>query len=177
VDVHVDQIATSDADAESTQIARATGTTGLAGRSAPDRLAEEVALIAGQEAGAVAVDGSARTLRVVAAALPGLGLAGYRALEARAAARVPGWTVALVPPADVPLPSLPVVDGVIDDSALGEAAWGSLRLARPVTVRGGTSARRRAVAAAIVARGGTAETGPAGGVLRLDWAEAGGAAA
>jgi uncharacterized hydrophobic protein (TIGR00271 family) len=170
VDVHVDQIATSDADAESTQIARATGTTGLAGRAAPDRLAEEVALIAGRDAAAGGVDRSARTIRVAAEALPGLGLAGYRALERRAAARVAGWTVMLAPPDDAPLPPLAVTDGVIDDVALGEAAWGSARLARAVTVRGGTLARRRAVAAAIVGRGGAAETGPAGGALRLEWA-------
>ncbi|RZM31410.1 MAG: hypothetical protein EOP67_33115 [Sphingomonas sp.] len=58
-----------------------------------------------------------------------------------------------------------MVDGVMLDTA----AWATTRLNRAILVDGGTRAQRRAVAAGIISRGGSAASGTAGGRLRLRW--------
>jgi hypothetical protein len=77
--------------------------------------------------------------------------------------------VLLVPPGDIALPAIPIVAGVIDDHALAEAGWASARLGRILEVRGASLRQRVTVADGIVARGGRAEPGRAGGRLRLVW--------
>jgi uncharacterized hydrophobic protein (TIGR00271 family) len=171
IDLHVDQLQVSpDASGvEAAQIARA-------GATVPDedrrrqRAAADLALIAGVAPNAVEADGENRTLRVTAAQLPGLGMAGYRALESRAAETLVSWTVVLAPPADVMLPVITIDSGIMDDGALNAAAWGAKRLARAIIVDGGTSKQRQSVAAALTDRGGPAEAGKVGGPLRLSWA-------
>ncbi|WP_293968125.1 DUF389 domain-containing protein [Sphingomonas sp.] len=173
VDVHVDQLRISlDAGAaEAAQIARATENARDAVAGARDRAVGDLALIAGVDPGTVQVDMAAHRLAATASALPGLGLAGYRALEMRAGRSLSGWSVALSPPADAALPSISIDQGVIDSVALDLAAWASARQQRIVSVEGGLLAQRRAVAAGIVARGGRAEAGDSRGGLRLAWAE------
>lgn len=172
VDVHVDQLRidpNGDA-AEAAQIARATEKV-LGGAGSRERALAELALISGQEVSSIEADLALRTLEGTAAPLPGLGLAGYRALEDRANSMLSGWKVTLAPPEEVELPPVPLEDGVIDPLALDAAAWGSARLSRPIAVRGGTSAQREAVARGIEARGGEAKASGAGGQLRLEWTE------
>jgi uncharacterized hydrophobic protein (TIGR00271 family) len=174
IDIHVDQLRVSlDANAaEAAQIARAGD--GGAARAADrrDRAVAELALIAGTEPSQIRIDAAGRTLIASAAPLPGLGLAGYRALEQRANRVLDDWDVALAPPSDVDPPEVPIQQGVVDNEALDLAGWGSARLDRAVIVNGSTRARREAVANGIVARGGKAELGTEPGQLRLQWAEA-----
>ena len=172
VDLHVDQLQV-DPDAsgvETAQIARASTSTGEAERQ-QQRTVTDLALMVGAEPSAIAVDAETRTLSATAAPLPELGMAGYRALEARAAARLMPWAVRLAPPADVPLPSIAVDAGVVDVGALDTAAWGSSRLGRALLVDGGSLAQRRAVADGIKARGSSATPNAAGGAIRLSWQE------
>ena len=171
VDVHVDQLRISpEAGAvEAAQIARAADDRTLVAGRERDRAVADLALVAGVDASAVRVDEAAHRLQAVAAPLPGLDLAGYRLLEERAGRALSGWTATLAPPADVPLPAIPIRQGVIDDAVLGLVGWGSSRLDRPVDVNGGTRRQRTAVADGIVARGGRAAPGTAAGPLRLAW--------
>ena len=171
VDIHVDQlrVARDGGAAEAARIARAAdgGVTGIAADQ--DRAASDLALIAGTDRKSILIDAAQRRITAPAAALPGLGLAGYRTLEQRAALALPGWQIALLPPPETPLPSVPVTDGVVDVTALNLAAWGSARLERPLLVKGGSPAQRRAIADGIRARGGQADAAPANGSLRLEW--------
>lgn len=171
VDIHVDQLRISPdtGAAEAAQIARASESGGAPASGSRDRVVQTAALIAGTEPATVRVDAGRRMLSLTAAALPGLGAAGYRALEQRASQAAPGWQVMLAPPADLPPPTVTLDQGVIDDEALGLAGWMSARRARAMTVNGGTQAQRRAIAQGIVTRGGRAEAGEPGGALRLDW--------
>lgn len=171
VDVHVDQVRLSPETGivEAAQIARAGNSDGLRAARESDRALADVALIAGVPVSSVQLDAAERTLRAPAAPLTGLGLAGYRDLERRADAAVADWHVILDPPNDVVLPEVAITSGVIDDQALGLAGWASARLARTLDVLGGSMAQRRAVARAIVERGGRATPGRAGGRLRLIW--------
>jgi uncharacterized hydrophobic protein (TIGR00271 family) len=169
VDIHVDQLrvdAGSDAS-EAAQIARASARDGAADEA--ERATGTLALVAGVAPSAVRADPNARTLVAQAAPLPGLSLPGYRALEARAAAALPGWQIRLSPPADVDPPAISIEEGVVDAQALDLAAWSAARLAQPIVVDGGTRAQRAAIARGIVARGGTAEAGAAGGPVALRW--------
>lgn len=172
VDVHVDQLRISleTGAAEAAQIARATeqGDPALtdAGRAAAD-----LALIAGSDREAVRVDAASRTLTAPAATLPGLGLAGYRAMEGRAADALPGWRVRLVPPGELALPALRIDRGIVDPAALDLAAWAAERIAAPLVVEGGSEAQRRAVAMTLERRGARAEAGGARGVLRVEWGQ------
>lgn len=170
VDLHVDQLQVDPnaGGVEAAQIARANATTVDVDRQQRRAIAD-LALIVGAEPSAVVVDAQTRTLRVSAAPLPGLAMAGYRALEARAAAKLASWTIRLVPPSDVPLPSITITAGVIDVSALDAAAWGAMRLDRALLVDGGSLRQRRAVSEGIVARGGRAIPNEPGRVLRLLW--------
>ncbi|WP_235512426.1 MULTISPECIES: DUF389 domain-containing protein [unclassified Sphingomonas] len=171
IDLHVDQLRV-DPDAggvEAAQIARA-------GTSTPDpdrdrqRALADLALIAGSDAASARIDPASRTIEAVAATLPGLGMAGYRALETRAGRTLAAWQVRLAPPPDTPLPTVAIDAGVIDSVPLDSAAWGSARLAREISVEGGNASQRRAVAQGIVDRGGIAVAGSPGGALRLGWA-------
>ncbi len=170
IDLHVDQLRV-DPDAggvEAAQIARAGTTTSDPDREQQRALAD-LALIAGSDAASARVDSASRTIKAAAAALPGLGMAGYRALEARAGGTLASWQVRLAPPPDTPLPTVAIDAGVIDSVALDAAAWGASRLARQISVDGGSASQRRAVARGIVSRGGSAVEGNAGGALRLGW--------
>jgi len=173
VDLHIDQIRTSErsGQTEAAQIAKASDRGD--GRTVSDGVAERVALVAGVDPATVAVDPAARTLSVVAASLPGLELGGYRALERRAAAAVPGWAVALQPPEEArALPEIGFVEGVADVAAISDAAWISDRLKAQISISGGTARRRQAVSAAIVAQGGQADTTDlGGGSVTLRWAD------
>ncbi|MDY0959630.1 DUF389 domain-containing protein [Sphingomonas sp. CFBP8993] len=171
IDLHVDQLRVSleDNGAETAQIARASQSSGPSDLDRQQRAVADLALIAGIAPGAVAVDAGQRRLSATAAVLPGLGLAGYHALEMRAAGALPQWSVLLAPPAGVPLPAIRFVQGVLNGDGLDAAAWGSDRMQRAVRVAGGTAAQRRAVADAIVSRGGRAEVGTGGGAIRLEW--------
>jgi len=171
VDVHVDQVHISPETGavEAAQIARAGNGEALVAARARDRAIADVALIAGVSATTVDVDETDRTIRATAAPLPGLSITGYRSLEQRAEAAVADWHTILSPPGDVALPDVTIRAGVIDNASLDEAAWVSARLARTLDVSGGTLRQRTAVAAGIVARGGRAINGRAGGRLRLDW--------
>jgi uncharacterized hydrophobic protein (TIGR00271 family) len=171
VDVHIDQVRISPETGavEAAQIARAGKSDALIATRARDRAIADVALIAGVPATAVALDPSGHDIRATAAPLPGLGIAGYRDLERRAAAAAADWRVRLVPPADVALPGVTIDAGVIDDAALDAAAWVSTRRGQPLTVNGGTLRQRTAIAEGIVARGGQAAPGTPGGRLRLAW--------
>jgi uncharacterized hydrophobic protein (TIGR00271 family) len=173
VDLHVDQLRTSlDTGAtEAAQIARAGDRSLIEAAEKGERAAGALALIAGVERTAVALDANRRTVSASAAPLPGLGLEGYRALEGRARAALPDWDVALLPPADVPPPAVPIRQGVVDVTALDVAAWASARLSRALIVDGGTPAQREAVAQGIAARGGQASAGDGRGRLALVWQE------
>ena len=170
IDLHVDQLRVDPAagSVEAAQIARAAVATPDPDREQQRALAD-LALIAGSDAAPAQADPTTRTLQATAAPLPGLGMVGYRALEARAQRALNAWQVRLAPPADAPLPVVAIDAGVIDSGALDAAAWGSARLGRQISIDGGTASQRRAVAEGIVARGGTAIAGSAGGALRLDW--------
>ncbi len=171
VDIHVDQLRVSpDANAaETAQIARAADTGDRRDQDRTSQAVSAVALVAGTDPSAIRLNETGHILAVPAAPLPGLPLAGYRVLETRAAAAAKGWTVALLPPADAPLPSIAIRQGVIDVAALDTASWAATRRSNALLVRGGTSAQRRAVAEAIVARGAQAKADDAGGPLRLAW--------
>lgn len=171
VDIHVDQLRISPTSgaAEAAQIARAAESKRASPTASRDRAIADLALIAGVDASAITADSSSRTLAVAAAPLPGLGLEGYRALEARANQALDGWTVRLAPPADIDLPAIALRQGVIDVLPLDLAAWASVRLGRTIEVVGSTPTQRQAVADGIGARGGVAEAGPGGGRLLLRW--------
>lgn len=172
IDLHVDQLRVSldDNGAEAAQIARASQSSGPSDADRQQRAVADLALIAGVDAGAVQTDATNRTLTTTAASLPGLGLAGYRAIEARAADALPQWTVHLAPPADVAPPAIRFVQGVLNGDGLDAAAWASARSQRALLVTGGTPAQRRAVADGLTSRGGRAEIGAGGGAIRLAWA-------
>lgn len=171
VDIHVDQLRISleAGAAEVAQIAHAADTKPSPAQDERNRAARDLALIAGIDPSAVRVEEASKLLVATAAPLPGLGLSGYRALEARATRALAGWRIALVPDADVSAPGIRIRDGVIDSEDLDLGGWGSMRLARTLSVDGGTAGQRRAVADAIVARGGEAMAGDSRGGLRLQW--------
>ncbi|MEC3909835.1 DUF389 domain-containing protein [Sphingobium sp. CR2-8] len=171
IDIHVDQLRTSlDAGAtEAAQIARASdaGRQDLGGSR--DQATATLGLVAGIEPSAIQVEPGQRNLTATAANLPGLGLAGYQALEARARRALPGWSVMLAPPEQAELPDVRIDQGVVDGKLLDLAAWASARRSRAMAINGGTAAQRRAIADGIVSRGGRAAAGTAGGMIRLGW--------
>jgi uncharacterized hydrophobic protein (TIGR00271 family) len=173
IDLHVDQLRVTmdEGGVEAAQLARANSAAVSTDGARQQRTVADVALIAGAQPEDVSVDDASQRMRVTAAVLPSLGIAGYRALERRAQRVGGAWVVELVPPGEAPLPSVPIVDGVIDSVALDDAGWASARRNSAITVLGGSAAQRRAVAAGIVARGGGASDGAAGGALRLGWAD------
>jgi len=172
IDVHVDQLRVepNGSDVEAAQIARAGDTTRSADGERQQQAVANVALIAGVAPDAVAVDQERHILSATASTLPGLPTALYRLLEQRATAAAPGWTVRLTPPADAVLPALRLQGGVVDDAAMNLAAWVSQRETRSLLVNGGSRPQRLAVASGVADRGGQAAAGPAGGILRFEWA-------
>ncbi|WP_420138369.1 DUF389 domain-containing protein [Sphingomonas sp.] len=171
VDLHVDQIRISPEPgaAEAAQLAHAADAPKPSAAEQNDRAVADLALIAGISTDMVHVDPTARNLDATAARMPGLTLAGYRQLEARAARALPDWTVHLAPPTDVALSDLAIDQGMIDPEALDLAAWASARQLRDVEVAGGTAARRDAITTAIQSRGGRAVAVSNGGTLRWRW--------
>lgn len=169
-DVHVDQVRISveAGEGEAAQISRA-GESAAALRSTHQTTANNLALLAGVDPSEVRFNQTQREVSVTAAPLPGLGVAGYHALENRAALAIPGWLVRLAPPEGAELPKIEIVDGILDGTALDLAAWGSERLGAGISVLGGTPAQRKALADGIIARGGQATVGASGGSLRLAW--------
>ncbi len=118
-------------------------------------LAERLALVAGVPVESVLLDRQARLARVVAAPLPGAGLASYRALERRAAATAPGWRVMLVPPAVAPRADDPET-----------LAWAAQRLDLAVVVEGDGAG----LAADLAARGVQVEQAGGRGPASVRWA-------
>jgi len=109
-------------------------------------LTERLALVAGVPPESILLDRQARLARVVAAPLPGAGLASYRALEARVARTAPGWRLLLVPPAVAP-----------DADDPETLAWAAARLDLAVVVGGDGDA----LAADLTRRGVQVEREPA----------------
>lgn len=118
-------------------------------------LAPRLALVAGVPAESILIDRQARLARVVAAPLPGAGLAAYRALERRVAATAPGWRVLLVPPPVAPDPADP-----------DTVAWAADRLALAVVAGGNADA----LVAALQERGVQVDRRPGRGPITLAWA-------
>lgn len=107
-------------------------------RRATEGLVSRMALAAGVERGDVTVDGANQRILATAAVLPGLTLAGYRALEARVAQDGQGWAIALRPPL-LPLPRISLEDGKPDEAgrrALETIAWASARTGIRLRVSG-----------------------------------------
>ncbi|MDG2533662.1 DUF389 domain-containing protein [Sphingomonas sp. HITSZ_GF] len=126
VDVHVDQVQVGGEQgaSETAQLAAAAQP---AEDKQPDKdLRGRLALLAGVAEDQLALDPVTRHAQVRAAPLPGATLASYRALEQRAAAIDPDWTVHLVPPAG----ALPGADD------LDTAIWAARRLDLPIAVTG-----------------------------------------
>ena len=174
VDIHVDQlrVSTDEGAAEAAEIARAGDGAARPQTERQDRAVADLALVAGITPDMVSVDRANRRLAATAATLPALGMAGYRAIEARAGRALPDWTVTVAPPADTALPEIGFQDGVVDDASLTAAAWGSARTGRAIVVSGGRPAQRDAVATGIVARGGRAQLADGNGPIALRWVEA-----
>lgn len=156
------------AQAEAAQVAAAQVSRASAADRAALRVQEQLALVAGTAPDAVMVDRDGRRAVVNATPLPGAGLGVYRALEARVAASVEGWSVTLEPPA-ADLPAIEVRDGRPDADGLATAIWGAQRLKLPIGVSGPGAT---AVAEALNAAGAGAEVvsgGGSGGAARLRW--------
>jgi hypothetical protein len=103
-------------------------------------IGERMALIAGVSANDVLVDREHRRAVVRARPIAGTTLAGYRELERRVAALVPGWAIEIVPPAR-PLPTVEFSGGgeLTDNGeiAISHIAWAAKRLDLAVTLAGG----------------------------------------
>ncbi len=134
--------------------------------TAASQIARVAAAIAGVTPDQVTVDREHHRAIVQARNLPGLTLAGWQALEARANANAPGWRIGVVPPV-LPLPLLRFVNGsdAIDGDAKASLAlslwaarrWNVAALGVP-GLPGGTPPvrprlnQRRAMAVAVAVR-------------------------
>ena len=101
-------------------------------------MTDRMAMAAGVERSAVLLDRETQKVAATARPLPGLTLQGYRDLERRVAADIPGWTVELRPPL-VALPSIPLDDGeptAAGQMALAAIAWAARRLELGVVLSG-----------------------------------------
>lgn len=172
VDLHVDQVRISPASGtvEGAQLARASEQPRSSTSDERDKAVADLALIAGVDPSEVRVDAATRRLDATPVPLPGLTIAGYRALENRARDASPGWQVHMTPPADIELPALRIEDGVVDNTALDLAAWASARLDRTVIVNAATARQRDAISKVIVSRNGKATPADGRGNLGLVWA-------
>ena len=113
-------------------------------------IARLVALAAGTTPLRVTLDRDHQRATATATALPGAGLAAYRALEARAAAAAAGWDIVIVPPFTA-LPPLRFANNVDvpDDrahAAVDLAAWAAQRWNAPALIVPGLPPRGMATA-------------------------------
>jgi uncharacterized hydrophobic protein (TIGR00271 family) len=130
-------------------------------RRATQALVSRMALAAGVQNDAVTVDGANQRIVATAAVLPGLTLAGYRALETRVAQDAQGWTIALRPPL-LPLPEITLDDGEPDDAgqrALDTIGWASTRTGVRVRLSGPEEALDKLMPE-LEKRGATVSKGP-----------------
>ncbi len=137
-----------------------------------------IAVAAGIDSADVLVDRDGQRAAAAAQALPGMSLAGYKALEDRIAGQADGWSIALTPPAGL-TPTPVAFDG--DDDTLSDAAraaimvdiWAARRwnwpaiavpgLTEPLPAKPTLEQRRAAAAAAVLREQGmTVTAGPAG---------------
>lgn len=98
----------------------------------------ELALVAGVEKSAVTVDRDSRRAVVQAKSLPGLSLEGWRLLELRIDAGMPGWTIEVRPPL-LPLPTISLTNGELGDAGRNAVAviiWAAQRQGMEVTLTG-----------------------------------------
>lgn len=137
-----------------------------------------IAVAAGIDATDVLIDSDGRRAAAAAQALPGMSLAGYKALEDRIANQASGWSIALTPPAGLtpaPIPFDGDSDTVPDASrsAILVDLWAARRwnwpavavpeLTEPLPAKPTLAQRRAAAVAGIVREQGmTAVAGPAG---------------
>lgn len=101
-------------------------------------LAERMSLVAGVSREDVMIDRENRRVMATAKPLPGLTLSGYRELERRVAAEIPGWTVMLRPPS-LELPQITLDDGAPDEDgvkALALIGWAARRTGNTVLLSG-----------------------------------------
>ena len=130
------QVGTAPSAAERAQLAAANRREEAAAEA--ERVALALALVSGVDETEVLVDRQRRRALVRARPLEGATLAAYRALEQRAAAQVPDWSVELVPPAR-PLPLVAFEDGELTPAggdAVALAAWASRRVGVPLVLAG-----------------------------------------
>lgn len=170
VHVSLDQIHTDNDATEAQQLAAARG---LDAQRDADRVARQLALVAGVPADQVLIDRDARRAEVRAAELPGAPMIVYRQLERRVAAGEPDWSIALIPPV-TPLGRVTFGDDAPDAggaATIATAAWAAQRLGLPIAVSGGNPAEREAVVAALTQAGAraSADGGLDGGDVRLGW--------
>ena len=137
------QVGTDPGAAEQAAIAQARAREQAeASQRATESLVAAMALAAGVERAEVVVDGARRRIMATARPLPGLTLAGYRALEARVASGAAGWTVRLRPPL-LPLAPIPLEGDEFGDEAQARLAllrWAAVRTGVPVTLSGSAEA-------------------------------------
>ncbi len=175
LDLHVDQIRVGmeSGAGEAAQIAAAQGGAGASSAARNDRnaVAERIGLIVGVPETNVIADPVLKRATARPAALPGAGFATYRAIEQRAEAAVPGWSVELTPP-DGTLPPVPIGEDGPDAKALDDAIWAAHRLGRALTVSGPAeavaTAMERLSNAGVAAEEGTTRRGD---TLTLAWLE------
>lgn len=132
LDLHVDQVLLDpDAtiEAQRAGLRQAQGAGGALATGG--QIAHVVGVAAGVPADAVTIDTEHRRAQATAALLPGAPLTAYRTLEARAAAAIDGWDVAIVPPL-LPLAAPEFADG---SDALSPAAREAVRTAAWATRR------------------------------------------
>ena len=135
-------------------------------------LVSAMALAAGVAPEDVTVDSANQRLLATARPLPGLTLAGYRALEARVASGAQGWKVALRPPL-LPLSPLPVAEGKLADDAgepLAVLRWAAVRTGVPIALSGPPEALDALIPQ--LEKAGIAVTGedtPSGNAIAARW--------
>ncbi|WP_120716502.1 TIGR00341 family protein [Tsuneonella amylolytica] len=172
------QVGTGAQAAEAAQLAAAQAEREADESARIDALSRELALVAGTGEDAVTIDRGKRRAVVRAQALPGAGLATYRALERRIAADADGWAVAVEPPQgalQIALPTVAFADGEptrAGASALALVSWAAQRSGRPV-VLSGPEADAAAAAATLRDEGVTVRTAPGPAPLRATWDDAG----
>ena len=117
----------------------------------------ELALVAGVEKSEVTVDRDNRRAIVQASHLPGLTVEGWRVLEGRVDAGMPGWSIELRPPL-LALPSITLTEGEPDaagQQALDVIAWAARRQGLGINLAGREGEAFDAVATQLRERGVT----------------------
>lgn len=144
VKVAIDQfrVGTEQGEADAQAIAAARG---AARRN--ERVADQLALVAGVSPDQVLIDGASNRALVRATRLPGAGLATYRVLERRVAAGATGWDIILIPPS-LPFPEIAFEDdepNAAGRESLSLAMWAARRTGMPIGVASSSDARAEAV--------------------------------